>query len=115
MGRLIVTAAASPLFNNFLMVVSVSDAADGKPVTGLKPPSFKVAQLASLNHAAALEREVDKVTEGPDGFYIVTLKPWAPQPTLPAGHYVLGVAVSAGPRTAPRNGQTVAWGDIPKP
>jgi hypothetical protein len=54
------------------------------------------------------------VTEGPDGFYIVQLKPWAPQPTLPAGHYVFGVAVSAGPRTAPRVGQTVAWGEIPK-
>ena len=114
MGRLVVTAEASPLFNNFLMVVSASDAGDGKPVTGLKAANFKIAHIASLNHAAALEREVDKVTEGPDGFYIVSLKPWAPQPTLPAGHYVLGVAVSAGPRTAPRYGQTVAVGDIPK-
>ena len=114
MGRLVVTAAASPLFSNFLMVVSVSDAGDGKPVTALKGPNFRIAHLASLNHASALERDVDKVTEGPDGFYIVQLKPWAPQPTLPAGHYVFGVAVSAGPRTSPRYGQTVAWGEIPK-
>jgi hypothetical protein len=34
---LIVTAAGSPLFGNFLMVVSVNAEADGQPTTGLKP------------------------------------------------------------------------------
>ena len=113
MPRLVVTAAASPLFGNFLMVVSVSSAADGTPTTGLKPRNFTIAHLASLNHASALVREIKKVTEDPPGFYIVQLKPWEPQPTLPPGHYVFGVAVAAGTKATPLNGQTVARGDLP--
>jgi hypothetical protein len=113
MAALVVTAAASPLFGNFLMVVSVSSAADGTPTTGLKPKNFVIAHLASLNHAAAHVREIKKVTESPPGFYIVQLKPWEPQPTLPPGHYVFGVAVTAGTAKAPASGQTVAWGDLP--
>ena len=113
MSALNVTAAASPLFNNFLMCVSVSDATTGAPTTGLKPPNFLIAHLASLNHAAELDRTVSSVKEGPPGFYIVQLAPWAPQPTLPAGHYVFAVAVNAGTKAKPTNGQTVAWGAIP--
>src|SRR2546430_29510 len=113
MARLIVSAAASPLFGNFLMVVSVSTDAEGAPVTGLKPRNFMIADLASLNHAAALVRQIKQVTESPPGFYIVELKPWAPQPTLPPGHYVFGVAVSTGTKKSPSNGQTVAEGDLP--
>jgi hypothetical protein len=54
------------------------------------------------------------VTEDPPGFYIVQLKPWEPQPNLPSGHYVFGVAVTSGPRKSPGHGQTVASGTIPK-
>jgi hypothetical protein len=113
MPQLIVSAAASPLFGNFLMVVSVSDL-DGKPVKDLAPGSFKISHLASLNHAGASARTVDKVTEGPDGFYIVTLKPKKEQPNLPPGHYVFAVAVKKTfGRGASDQGQTVAVGDLP--
>jgi hypothetical protein len=112
MVRLIVTAAASPLFGNFLMVVSVSAEADGLPTTGLKPQNFKIAHLASANHASVDVREVDNVSEGPDGFYIIQLKPSQP-PTLSPGHYVFAVAVTAGTKTAAQHGQTVSVGDLP--
>ena len=112
MARLIVTAAGSPLFGNFLMVVSVSAEGNGQPTTGLKLQNFKIAQLASLNHASVNLREVDKVSEGPDGFYTIQLKPSEP-PTLPPGHYVFAVAVTAGTKRAAQRGQTVAVGDLP--
>jgi hypothetical protein len=108
MSLLIVTAAASPLFGDFLVVVSVTDA-DGKPVKGLKVANFKIYMMASLNHAFANNRPVSKVTESPDGFYIVQLKPNKVQPTLPNGHYVLGVIVTSGKTN---NGQTVTTGDM---
>lgn len=111
MSRLVVTAEASPLFDDFLMVVSVSSADDGLPTKGLKKANFTIAQLASLNHASANVRTVKSVKEGPPGFYIVQLQP--PENKLFAGHYVLGVIVTAGPRDAPSFGQTVASGDIP--
>jgi len=113
MARLIVTATASPLFGNFLMLVSVSADADGQPTTGLKASNFKIAHLASLNHASVLAREIDKVSEGPAGFYTIQLKPWEPQPTLPPGHYVFAVAVAQEARAAVGHGQTVAVGDLP--
>lgn len=117
MSLLIVSAAASPLFKNFLFVVSVSDA-DGTPVTGLKAASFKIHHMASLNHAGENQRTVDKVTEAPDGFYIVTLKPSAAQPNLPPGHYVFAVRVArtrkrGEPADVAGTGQVVAWGDLP--
>jgi hypothetical protein len=121
MSRLIVTAAASPLFGNFLMLVSVSAEADGKPVEQLKPQNFKVHHLASLNHAYPTERDVTEAKEGPDGFYTLILKPKEYQPDLPPGHYVFAVAVATYPniRTkgkspAPKDqGQTIAEGDLP--
>lgn len=125
MKRLIVSATASPLFKNFLMLVSVSTEDEGKPVKKLKASSFSIYQLASLNHASALKRDVHSVKEGPDGFYIVQLKPWKVQPDLPAGHYVFAVGVKkpylvAGQigRPAPKPtkfdcGQTIAVGDLP--
>jgi hypothetical protein len=109
MARLIVSAKGSPLFGNFLMIVSVTSA-EGVPTQGLKPANFNVAHLASLNHAGANPRVVTKATEAPAGFYILELKPNAAQPTLPPGHYVFGVAVTA----KTDHGQTVAAGDIPK-
>ena len=109
MARLIVSAEGSPLFGNFLMILSVTSAA-GVPTQGLKPDNFNVAHLASLNHAGANPRVVTKVTENPDGFYILELKPNPAQPTLSPGHYVFGVAVIA----KTDHGQTVAVGDIPK-
>jgi hypothetical protein len=109
MARLIVSAKGSPLFGNFLMVVSVTSSA-GVPTAGLKPDNFYVAHMASLNHAGANHRVVTKATEGPGGFYILELKPSSAQPTLPPGHYVFAVAVS----TNVDFGQTVAAGDIPK-
>ena len=72
MARLIVSAEGSPLFGNFLMIVSVTSAA-GVPTQGLKPDNFNVAHLASLNHAGANPRVVTKATEGPAGFYILDL------------------------------------------
>jgi hypothetical protein len=121
--RLIVTAAASPLFGNFLMLVSVSGEADGKAKAGLKPANFRVHHLASLNHAYPTERDVTKASEGPAGFYTLTLKPKEYQPDLPPGHYVFAVAVTAGAgkpkgrgRTSPQPtdfGQTIAEGDLP--
>jgi hypothetical protein len=108
MSLLIVTAEASPLFGDFLVVVSVSSA-DGKPVKGLKITNFKISMIASLNHAFASNRPVSKLTEAPDGFYVVQLKKNEVQPTLPKGHYVLGVIVTYGKSN---NGQTVATGDM---
>jgi hypothetical protein len=113
MARLVVTATASPIFGNFLMLVSVSADADGKPTTGLKAKNFTIAHLASLNHASVLVRQIDKVSEGPDGFYTITLRPWQPQPTLPPGHYVFAVAVAVGAEATGGRGQTVAVGDLP--
>lgn len=118
MSTLIVSAEASPLFGNFLMLVSVSNAADGKPVRKLKPASFKVHHLASLNHAGAFERKVTKAKEGPDGFYILSLKPNEAQAKLPSGHYVFAVTVQAsrparpGSQPAKDEGQALANGDI---
>lgn len=109
MARLIVSAEGSPLFGNFLMILSVTSAA-GAPTQGLKPDNFNVAHLASLNHAGANQRVVTKVTESPAGFYILELKPNAVQPTLPPGHYVFAVAAAANAGL----GQTIASGDIPK-
>ena len=109
MSLLIVSAAGSPLFGDFLMIVSVTSA-DGEPVTGLKTSNFKVHLLASLNHASVNPRPVSKVSEGPNGFYTVQLKKNDVQPTLPAGHYVFAVSVTSGKN----KGQTVAVGDIPK-
>jgi hypothetical protein len=117
MGLLIVSAAASPLFSNFLFVVSVTDSA-GTPVAGLKAASFKIHHMASLNHAGENQRTIDKVTEAPDGFYIITLKPSASQPNLPPGHYVFAVRVMRSrkrgePAGTAGTGQVVAWGDLP--
>lgn len=109
MARLIVSAMGSPLFGNFLMCVSVTSV-EGVPTQGLKPANFNVAHLASLNHAGANGRVVAKVTEAPPGFYIVELKPNPIQPTLPPGHYVFAVSVTA----KTDQGHTVAAGDIPK-
>jgi hypothetical protein len=113
MALFIVSAAASPLFGDFIFEVSVSDV-DGKPVSGLGPKNFEVAHLASLNHAGASPRSIAKADEGPDGFYIVQPKPSKTQPQLPAGKYVFAVAVR---RLAKRgnpqdNGQTVAVGTM---
>jgi hypothetical protein len=108
MSLLIVTAAASPLFGDFLVVVSVTSA-DGEPVKGLKVSNFKIYLIASHNHAAANNRPVKSVTESPDGFYVVQLKKNDVQPTLPNGHYVLGVIVTSGKSN---KGQTVATGDM---
>lgn len=118
MAQLIVSASASPLFGNFLMVVSVSDT-EGLPTKGLKAAAFQIHHMASLNHAGAFQRAVDKVTEAPEGFYIVTLKPAEAQPTLPPGHYVFAVAVRqsrrrGGESVLANQGQTVATGDLPK-
>ena len=121
MSRLIVTAAASPLFGNFLMLVSVSSETDGKPTQQLKPKNFKVYHLASLNHAYPSQRDVTEAKEGPDGFYTLTLKPKEYQPELPPGHYVFAVAVATypdvkakGKPSAPKDqGQTIAEGDLP--
>jgi len=63
MGRLVVSAAASPLFNNFLLVVSVSDDADGKPVTRTsiaaklrrpKPTKLVASIVAGPEHPSGL-------------------------------------------------------------
>ena len=115
MARLIVSATASPTFDNFIMLVSVSST-DGKATKGLKPGHFKIHHLSSLNHASVLERVVTKANEGPDGFYTLLLAPWEPQPNLPPGHYVFAVAVSWTPRRGAEtnHGQCVAVGDMPK-
>ena len=126
MKRLIVSAAASPLFGNFLMLVSVSAEADGKPVTKLKASSFSVNHLASLNHASSNKRKVKKASEGPAGFYTLILEPSEFQPQLPPGHYVFAVGVKksypvvgqAG-KPLPKStkfdaGQTIAEGDLPQ-
>ena len=118
MARLIVTAAASPLFGNFLMLVSVSLDADGKPVQNLKPKNFEVYHLASLNHAFPTQRDVSEAKEGPDGFYTLTLKPKEYQPELPPGHYVFAVSVTTftergKSQSEKDNGQTIAEGDLP--
>ena len=94
MSRLIVTATASPLFGNFLMLASVSAEADGTPVKDLKPKNFSIYHLASLNHAYPTERDVTEAKKGPDGFYTLLLKPKEYQPELPPGHYVFAVAVT---------------------
>jgi len=129
MKRLIVSAAASPLFGNFLMLVSVSSESDSKPIEKLKAKDFSIHHLASLNHAGASKRTVDKVKEGPKGFYIITLKPKKYQPQLPPGHYVFAVSVKKSYPvisvigTTPRKsststkfdyGQTIAVGDLPE-
>ena len=113
MALLIVSAAASPLFGDFLIEVSVTDG-QGAPVSGLAPKSFEVAFLASLNHAGAYSRSIAKADEGPAGFYIVQLKPDKIQSQVPAGNYVFAVAVK---RTVKKgqpqdNGQTVAVGTM---
>ena len=109
MNRLIVTAAASPLFGDFLMLVSVSST-DGQPVAGLGAGNFKIAHLASLNHASPNNRPVANASEGPAGFYTVQLTKNTVQPTLPNGHYVFAVAVNASHNTD--HGQTIATGDM---
>ena len=119
--RLIVTAAASPLFGNFLMCVSVSAESDGTPVKALKPKNFSIYHLASLNHAFPSERDVTQAKEGPAGFYTLSLKPKEYQPELPPGHYVFAVAVKTfaektrkGGAAVPKDhGQTIAVGDLP--
>jgi hypothetical protein len=97
--------------------VSVSTT-DGKPATGLAASNFAISDMASLNHAFPSLRTINKLSEGPDGFYIIQLNGNPAQPTLPPGHYVFAVVVS---RTISRgrglkrvnNGQTVAVGDLP--
>ena len=138
MSKLVVAAEASPLFGNFLMVVSVSEEASGKPVKKLGKTNFGIYQMASLNHASKKKRVINKVKEGPDGIYTITLKPWQYQPQLPPGHYVFAVmatvhqlvvqkadgsdssvtelkkATRAKIKTKPiKWGQTVATGDLP--
>jgi hypothetical protein len=116
MALLIVNATGSPLFGDFLMLVSVT-LADGRPVKNLKPGNFNVHHLASLNHASVKARSTAKATEGPDGFYTLQLSPDKVQPTLPHGHYVFAVGVNGLARAgaAPAHGQTVAVGDLPPP
>ncbi|TAI47314.1 hypothetical protein [Flagellimonas allohymeniacidonis] len=137
MSKLVVSAEASPLFGNFLMVVSVSDEETGKPVKNLTKTNFGIYHMASLNHANKHQREIKKVTEGPSGFYIIQLKKWEYQPDLPPGHYVFAVKAvvhklipkitEQGSATATKLknkksgfkakavkwGQTVATGDLP--
>ena len=110
MALLIVSAAASPLFKDFLMIVSVTSA-EGEPATGLKVSNFKIHLLASLNHASVNPRPVSKVSEGPAGFYTVQLKKDEINSNLTQGHYVFAVAVTSGKTN---KGQTVATGDMPQ-
>ena len=111
MALAIVSATASPLFGDFLILVSVTDA-NGAPVSSLKPAAFKVALLASLNHASPQDRPVNEAKEGPSGFYTLILAPNDVQPNLFKGHYVLAVAVSFKRKTTEYQGQTVAVGDM---
>jgi hypothetical protein len=106
MARLVVSATGSPLFGDFLIIVSVTSS-EGAPATGLKPVNFKVTHMASSNHAGADLRVVAKATESPAGFYILELQRGS---QLSPGHYVLAVTVTSGAN----QGQTVAAGDIPK-
>jgi hypothetical protein len=114
MALLIVSATGSPLFGDFLLLVSVTSA-DGKPVKNLKPGNFTVHDLASFNHASVKSRSIAKATQGPDGFYTLQLSPDEVQPTLPPGHYVFAVGVNGLARkgATPAHGQTVAVGDLP--
>lgn len=114
-GGFVVTAAGSPLFSNFLMLVSVTTH-DGQPVTGLKPANFQVHHLASLNHASVNDRNVTEAKEGPAGFYTLKLQPESFQPDLPPGRYVFAVGVSRTlhPNGKPQSGQAIALGEIPK-
>ena len=113
MALLIVSAATSPLFGDFLIEVSVTDD-QGNPVSGLAPKNFEVAHLASLNHAGATPRSIAKADEGPPGFYIVQLKPNKVQPQLPLGDYVFAVGVKRTVKkgSPPDSGQTVAVGTM---
>lgn len=119
MARLIVTAEGSRSFGDFRMVVSVSAEADGQPTTGLKAKNFIVTHLVSLDPPPGPEGwlealslgKVDKVKEGPPGFYIVNLKHPGALSTLPPGHYAIGVAVttySGRVGAATHHGQTLA-------
>lgn len=70
MARLIVTAEASPLFGDFLMVVSVSNE-DGTPREGFGKGSFEIRHLPSFNHAhAGPKRTIQQIKEAPAGFYV---------------------------------------------
>lgn len=114
MATLHVEAAGSPLFKNFLFVVSVSDQ-EGQPIGGLGKGNFEVHHQASFNHAGDEERVVSKVTEGPKGFYRVQLEKDKVQPDLPPGRYVFAVIVKNPDRPAgtTHRGQTVAVGVLP--
>ena len=113
MARLIVEACGSPLLGDMLVEVSVSDT-DGNAVTGLKPKSFFISDLASRNHAGASARVVSKVTEGPSGFYILALKSDAIHSDLSPDIYVLAVSVErVTKKGAPADrGQTLAVADL---
>lgn len=114
MARLDVEAAGSPLFKNFLFVVSVSDG-EGQPVTDLGKGHFEIHHQASLNHASDKKRVVSKATEGPAGFYRVQLEDDKVQPDLPPGRYVFAVMVKKPDRPAgtTHRGQTLAVAKLP--
>jgi len=114
MARLIVEASGTPLFGDVLMEVSVSDL-DGNPVSGLKPKNFFIHHLASRNHASAAARVVKEAKEGPNGFYIVSLKGDEIHSNLPAGIYILAVSVGSGSRKGggfTNHGQALAVADL---
>jgi hypothetical protein len=125
MERYVVTAAAAEFYSNFSILVSVSNAEDGSPVTGLKLDNFEVHHLWSLGGNHNVERKFSQPTEAPNGFYTLYLKPLKIQPKLYSGHYVFGVIAKklrpvVGPVGESRQsneishwGQTVAKGDLP--
>jgi hypothetical protein len=102
MSRLIVTATCAGASDTPLMLVSVSAAANGKPVSKLKTQHFNVRYLAvtypGLSHLMA-SSTVTKVSEDPEGFYILDLAP----PTkslhvgpMPGYHWMVAVTSPQG-------------------
>jgi hypothetical protein len=92
MPSLTITAEGSPLFRNFLAVVSVT-LPNGAPCTGLRVSHFTFHRLASRNHASCVALVIREIQECPTGAYTVQFEPDPVQPDRPPGHYVLHVAV----------------------
>ena len=125
MKRYVITATAAESGSNFSILVSVSNAEDGSPATGLKSKNFEVHHLWSGAGFHNVERKSSKVTEAPDGFYTLYLKPLKVQPKLYSGHYVFGVIAKKSRPVAGRVGETnsttaithwgqaIAKGDLP--
>jgi hypothetical protein len=101
MARLVLTAVSSEsttgdTLTEIEVLVSVSRATNGKPVTGLTKDNFRVASSASLAVNSCSERRWDPTNPAPTqrtGFYMLSIGQTPSAPFIKGEIYAFGIQV----------------------